>query len=84
MEFIKVCEYVLSKLKELSLEEKTIIFSNYFKCPISYRDGVFYYRGNESTLTEVSDYLSIKTHWLTVSEFDRLSEYFKNKEARDK
>lgn len=84
MEFLKICEYVNNKLKEMSLIEKILLFREIFKSPINYKDGVFYYSGKESTESRVSDYLAIRAHWMNMQEFDKLELYFKNKDDVNK
>lgn len=84
MEFSKVCEYVNSKLKGMSLIEKINLFKDFFKSPIDYKDGVFYFSNKESTETRIADYISIRAHWMNTGEFDRLYDLFKSKETVDK
>lgn len=79
MEFFKVCAYVKEKLKEMSLEDKIILFKEFFRSPINYVDGAYFYTGKESDKNRVSDYLQIREHWMSMSEFNRLYNYFNDK-----
>jgi len=80
MEFSKVCIDVNKKLKEMSLEDRVLLFKNIFAFPIDYKEGVFYYGSHEWDSIRMSDFLEINTHWLSVHEFDRIHHHFmKNK-----
>lgn len=79
MEFFKVCGYVKEHLKQMSVEDKTLLFKDLMRSPINYVDGAYYYTGRESTKTIVSDYLQIREHWLSMSEYNRLYKHFNDK-----
>lgn len=84
MEFLNVCENVKTHLKQMPLEEKVILFKDFFRSPINYKDGTFFYSGLSSNKTEVSAYLQIREHWMSMQEFDRLNDYFTNLDKLDK
>lgn len=81
MKFTEVCSFVKDRLENMSLIERVIIFNKLFKSPVSYKDGIFFYNDEESNETRISDYLSIKQHWMSVGEFDTLYIHFKNEES---
>ena len=84
MKFTEVCCFVNDKLKQMSLKDRVILFDEFFKSPISYKDGTFFYNGIESNETRISDYLSIRQHWMSVGEFDKLYTHFKKEDSLTK
>ena len=79
MEFLQVVKNVKEYLKMLSLQEKVILFNTLFNSPIEYKDGAFYLSGKEYTTNRVNDYFSIREHWMSMHEFDKLNQYIENK-----
>ena len=79
MEFFKVCSYVKEKLKQMSVKDRTLLFKDLLRSPINYYDGAFYYNGKESTEIRISDYLQIRQHWMSMSEYNRLYNHFNDK-----
>jgi hypothetical protein len=77
MKFSEVCDSVKLKLKEMPLEDKILLLKDMFRCPIDYKDGVYYFNTMPSDKVRISDYLQIREHWMSMNEFDRLYNYFK-------
>ena len=81
MDFNSVTEFVNTKLKELTLGDRVLLFKTLFNYPIDFKDSKYYYSNNEWDEVRMSDFLKINEHWLNVPEFDRLMVHFKKLEA---
>jgi hypothetical protein len=84
MSFLQVVNEVKNQLSSRNLQEKAQIFIEVLRSPISIKDGVFYVSDKEYTENRFSDYLSIREHWMTMHEFDKLYNYFENVSKKDK
>ena len=76
MDFAATCEYVNEKLNGLLLSEKVILFRDIFRFPVDYKDGKYFYCGEDCSDIVIKDFLEINSTWMKVSEFDRLYIYF--------
>jgi len=84
MRFLQIVDSVKTQLNSYSVQEKVEIFKEVFNYPINYSDGVFYFSGNEYTEHRMSDYLSIRIHWMNMHDFNILFNYFENLKQKDK
>ena len=84
MRFLEVVDSVKNQLKSISLEEKIAIFREVLHCPVSIRDGTFFVSNKEYDIHRMNDYLSIREHWMSMHEFDKLFNYFENISKKDK
>lgn len=76
MGFLQVVDDVKDQLSVLSVQEKAKLFKDVLKYPITIEDGVYYIFNRSYDLAELSDYLKIREHWMSMSEFDKLFDYF--------
>lgn len=77
MQFSEISKKVDDKLKTISLEEKINVFNEVLKFPISYKDGVYVYLGENCDEVKMRDFIEISQHWLSVKEYDKLHQHFK-------
>jgi len=76
MGFLQVVDDVKDQLSILSVQEKAKLFKDVLKYPITIEDGVYYIFNRSYDLNELSDYLKIREHWMSMSEFDKVFDYF--------
>lgn len=78
MGFLLVVDEVKNQLSFLTVQEKAKLFRDVLYHFIDIRDNMYYVSGKPYTLEQFSDYLKIREHWMSMSEFDKLYEYFRN------
>lgn len=76
MGFLQVVDEVKDQLSVLSIQEKAKLFKDVLKYPILIEDGVYSIFNRSYDLNELSDYLKIREHWMSMNEFDKLFDYF--------
>lgn len=76
MGFLQVVDDVKDQLSVLSVQEKAKLFKDVLKYPITIENEVYYIFNRSYDLNELSDYLKIREHWMSMSEFDKLFDYF--------
>lgn len=76
MGFLQVVDEVKNQLSVLTVQEKAKLFKDVLHYPINIEDNVFYISHKMYDFDGFSDYLKIREHWMCMSEFDRLYEYF--------